>query len=715
MEMKIGIIVQGLFEKSDSIGYDAVFQYKILQSNNFDCRIYAEKADKDLYKDINILDMNDFYRDVDSNLDIVIYHFCDGWKEIDNFVLNNTSKFIVRWHNNTPPWFYVFKQKRYALRSLHGFEAIAKFAENDIRIMANSQFTAEQFNILGGSKDKSYVVFPGSRYLLNSINNFRNKQKNNENIINVLFVGRFVAHKGHRNMIHLCQYIENHSNFKVSLHIVGRGDRSLYEYNEEIENLSNKSSVDINVYGEVTEEKLYQLYDTADVFLFLSEHEGFGLPVFEAMSRDLPVVAWRTSALDELLESHPLAFKEFNIERFAAAILALKERKIIDPVLEIQHHLSKIYSLSNVSKQIASCVEGIHISLENHYSKKIENLYDYVRETLESVERNYQLPASSSSFLHDFSGNFVSKYDIKIFKEFFRESLQTGINSIQNLTNGRVNFIEIGCEQFSSHNGKIMRDYLLIPRRSDKKHIIFGPYLSVKKGFYEIDFIFNTVAGYNPLINIEILTQENGVIGNYKKRLSQSFGIKFSLPSDDSNLEFRISCKTTILNDIIFKKAILKRNSSVKEYNFLEPCLFSTHEGKILEDTISFPTKKYSNKDIIFGPYVELDAGEYTANIFIENINNETPINSRLLIIDESSGVIKEYIGYLNDLININFSIKKKTIMEIRISIIGDFDGGVVFFGCELTKFNKNYAKNSMVKNMLNNCKSIRDFFKLSK
>ena len=40
-------------------------------------------------------------------------------------------------------------------------------------------------------------------------------------------------------------------------------------------------------------------YRTVDVFVCLSEHEGFGVPVLEAMALDLPVVAHRAAALAE--------------------------------------------------------------------------------------------------------------------------------------------------------------------------------------------------------------------------------------------------------------------------------------------------------------------------------------------------------------------------------------------------------------------------------
>jgi glycosyltransferase involved in cell wall biosynthesis len=56
----------------------------------------------------------------------------------------------------------------------------------------------------------------------------------------------------------------------------------------------------VRLRGFVSEAELADCYAAADVFLFLSEYEGFGLPVLEAMTRGLPVVTTQRPALSEL-------------------------------------------------------------------------------------------------------------------------------------------------------------------------------------------------------------------------------------------------------------------------------------------------------------------------------------------------------------------------------------------------------------------------------
>ena len=62
----------------------------------------------------------------------------------------------------------------------------------------------------------------------------------------------------------------------------------------------------VRLSGHTSDGELVARYAAADVAVFLSEYEGFGLPVLEAMVRGVPVVASARPALGEIFGSAAL-------------------------------------------------------------------------------------------------------------------------------------------------------------------------------------------------------------------------------------------------------------------------------------------------------------------------------------------------------------------------------------------------------------------------
>ena len=200
---KIAIIVEGLFEKSDSIGYDAVFQYRLLQIAHGQGRVFlfAQRFDLGRYPGVDIQPMEAFHEFIAENPSaLIVYHYCDGWPEIDNVIRDSSRAFIVRWHNNTPPWFYASNHRRSVERTIRGFKTIIGLIRSpNVRFWVNSNFTLNQLIALGATSEQASVVFPGSRFLdahsipKRSLDDLSYGKTTAP--LKLLFVSRVVAHK----------------------------------------------------------------------------------------------------------------------------------------------------------------------------------------------------------------------------------------------------------------------------------------------------------------------------------------------------------------------------------------------------------------------------------------------------------------------------------------------------------------------------------------
>jgi glycosyltransferase involved in cell wall biosynthesis len=76
----------------------------------------------------------------------------------------------------------------------------------------------------------------------------------------------------------------------------------------------------IKFIGRITEEDLPVLYNLADLFVFPSLYEGFGLPPLEAMACGTPVITSRTSSLPEVVGEAAVTVDPYNVEELTAAI-----------------------------------------------------------------------------------------------------------------------------------------------------------------------------------------------------------------------------------------------------------------------------------------------------------------------------------------------------------------------------------------------------------
>jgi hypothetical protein len=100
MRKKIYFVVQGLFLKSDSIGYDCVFQYELLKEHFGDrceIRIFAERFDDERYPGIPAEPVNDLLNELADLPDVtLVYHFCEGWIRLQQKLQEFRGELIVR-------------------------------------------------------------------------------------------------------------------------------------------------------------------------------------------------------------------------------------------------------------------------------------------------------------------------------------------------------------------------------------------------------------------------------------------------------------------------------------------------------------------------------------------------------------------------------------------------------------------------------------------
>jgi glycosyltransferase involved in cell wall biosynthesis len=354
-------VIHGLIELGDSIGHDLANQVRTLSAAGVRCRTFAEVYDSSLYPDLMIESIDRLRGALESRPAPVIYHWCDGWHDVDTMLASSGAPLIVRWHNNTPPWFFAPYSLEATSRTLRGYSGILKLIDSPgIRVLANSHYSARQLEILGIAPAQIKVVYPVSDYLRERRAR-HDGSRSARGKLTLLFVGRIVPHKGHRHVLRSAAILRAKFGIDCRVLFPGRKDPAMLAYAAELRGLAGKLGVEMELPEEVENRQLEEMYASSDIFVSLSEHEGFGLPIIEAMRAQLPVVGYRSSAVAEILRDHPLASDDLDYHQIAARIACLVDNDVARDVVAFQNEAV----LPRFSSEVSASQFLAEIDLDN--------------------------------------------------------------------------------------------------------------------------------------------------------------------------------------------------------------------------------------------------------------------------------------------------------------------------------------------------------------
>ena len=114
-------------------------------------------------------------------------------------------------------------------------------------------------------------------------------------------MGRVVGNKCQHEIVQAFGVYATAFDPEAHLHLIG--DPSDRFYVAELHDLAKQMGVDsrLHVWGKTSQEELVHRYRTSGLYVSLSEHEGFGVPLLEAMAAGLPVVAFASTAVPETM------------------------------------------------------------------------------------------------------------------------------------------------------------------------------------------------------------------------------------------------------------------------------------------------------------------------------------------------------------------------------------------------------------------------------
>jgi len=335
----------------DAVGNEVMAIRTILRNQGYSSEIFVERVHPEMsHESKNFFSYKDKFE-----ADILIYHHATSSKLVDA-ILGTSAKLVLIYHNLTPEKYFKGINER-AVESL-------KQARNQLKILkdratiaiGHSDFSSQELHAAGFSNVLTLpFLIDFSSYDVKPLENLISKFKNS---VNILFVGRFVPHKKIENLLQIFAYYKTCINNNSNLFLIGNysGTEKYYQW---LRYLVSKSGLqNVHFVTKADHRSLVTYYKLADVYLSMSEHEGFGVPLVESMYLGVPVIAFKSSAVPSTLGGAGILVGTEKVEDIGEVIdLVANDNTLREKIIHKQKERVNAFDLSKTGSEILSQIK----------------------------------------------------------------------------------------------------------------------------------------------------------------------------------------------------------------------------------------------------------------------------------------------------------------------------------------------------------------------
>ena len=419
----------------DAVGNDILALYKLLCNLNIDTKIYAitigARVPKGLAESFCKMPKPE-------KNDILVYHMCTSCEQIREYLLQCDCRKVMIYHNITPALFFKSYNRDVVRAVQDGMKDLHRLKDTFEACIADSEYNKQ--DLIRAGYTCPIVVLP----ILVPFEDYEQEPDDdvlsryrNDGWKNILFVGRIAPNKCQEDVIAAFAAYKKIYNSESRLFIVGNYD-GMEAYYERLQKYVEILGIeDVIFTGHIPFKAILAYYRIADVFLCMSEHEGFCVPLLEAMKFEIPIVAYSSTAIPYTLDGAGVLVTEKDPDLNAAIIdEVIVNSKLRDNLLKGQQKRLAYFKYETVARlaekifnklinqESIEAVESLNGSLE--YNDNIEQLMVRMKKKAESnkigeIKSFRDIPATTSekpAMTAESTGfSFVSSYYNQIFSQ----------------------------------------------------------------------------------------------------------------------------------------------------------------------------------------------------------------------------------------------------------------------------------------------------------
>ncbi len=342
----------------DAVGNDTLAIQELLREMGYhDTAIYAENIDPRLPEGTAhpVSDLPQLAPE-----DVILYHGSVG-TDLNDQLPQFTGRKVMIYHNITPPEFFAPYSPTGVRLSADGIRQIERLAGKLDYCVAVSQFNKEDLLRMGYTCpiDVCPILIPFEDYA-KAPDRAVLRRYSGDGYVNLLFVGRVAPNKRQEDVIRAFYFYHRFFEPKSRLFLVGAYEGMERYYQRLAAYVDRLGLTDSVIFpGHIKFNAILAYYKLADVFVCMSEHEGFCVPLTEAMYFDVPIVARATTAIPDTLGGGGVLVPDNDPREAARQIHRLvQDQPFREATLQKQRQRLADFSHERVSARLRSLLEA---------------------------------------------------------------------------------------------------------------------------------------------------------------------------------------------------------------------------------------------------------------------------------------------------------------------------------------------------------------------
>jgi len=296
--------------QGDAIGDSARRVRDLLRGMGCESDVYAMTIDDVLKNDVR-----PFADPSARRGDVTIFHYALPSPMTAAFAVLERGR-VLQYHNVTPPsYFALYDPALFRLASLGRHELTTLVGHVDLAL-GDSEYNRRELDAAGFTRTGVFPIAVDTSRITNPVKRPALEEILDDGLVNFLFVGRIAPNKRIEDHIRLAELYKRYVDAYYRFIFVGRYD-VVPRYYSMIRGLMADFRLlhDRFIFtGPIPDEELAVYYRHAAVYVSLSEHEGFCVPLIEAMAADVPILAYAAAAVPDTLAGAGVQFAPKDLE-----------------------------------------------------------------------------------------------------------------------------------------------------------------------------------------------------------------------------------------------------------------------------------------------------------------------------------------------------------------------------------------------------------------